>query len=108
MTPHPLIWPLAFLLVALLVVRQIRDEMKPVARAVVDGLAKHGARHSLAYAMAILYATAASLQALADVARDMGWLYVEAFAKVVQPGAVAIIAFVRPSPAESGTRPPIP
>ena len=107
LTPPPIVWPLAALLIALLILRHAREQLSPLTKAVVEGLAKHSSRHALAYGMAILYAAAASLQALGDVAREQGWVYVEAFSRVVQPGCVAIIAFVRPSPGElNGTKPP--
>ncbi len=105
----PLVWPLIALLVMLLVARQVRNELSPLVSSVIGGLAIHAAKHSLAYAMAFLYATAASLQALADVSREQSWVYVEAACRVLQPGCVAIIAFVRPSVAQTnGTSPPFP
>ena len=93
------LWPLACLLVALLALRQVREDTRPVVRAVSAGLAQHAQRYALAYAMATLYGAAASLQALAEVAQQLGWVHVAAAAKVIQPGAVAVIAYVSRSPA---------
>lgn len=94
-----LIWPLCVVLIILFILRRVGDDIKPIAHGVVGGLAKNAQQHALAYAMAMLYATAASLQALAEVAASFHWDYLAAFAKVLQPGTVAIIAYVTKPPA---------
>lgn len=104
MDPLPYVLPLLAILALLVVAHQFRERLEPVIAAVVAGLAKHASQHSLAYALAFLYAAAASLQALAEVATEHGWVYVAAFAKVAQPAAVAIIAFVRPSPTQEAAK----
>lgn len=98
---NSLVWPLSFLLVALLVLRQVREQLEPITTGVVRGLSSHAQRYALGYALACLYASAASLQALADEATRLGWLYVAAAAKVIQPGAVAIIAYVTKAPTQA-------
>lgn len=92
------VWPLAFVLVALVALRQLSGLIAPIAETVVSGLATHAQKYAFAYAMACVYAAAASLQALADEATKLNWLYVAAAAKVIQPGAVALIAYVSKSP----------
>lgn len=103
----PSVWPLAFILVALLILKQVRTDVRPIFVGIVSGLAETSKKNSLFYAMAIAYALAASLQALADVSRDLHWPLVEAFAKVTQPGVVAIIAYVNKPPAASVADPVI-
>lgn len=61
-------------------------------------LKQHSAKYALAYAMAMMYAAAASLQSLSEVAVAMHWVYVGAAAKVLQPGVVAVIAYVSNGP----------
>lgn len=92
------VWPLAFVLVALMVLKRFSALIDPVATEVVRGLSGHAQKYAFAYAMAMVYAAAASLQALADEATRLGWLYIAASAKVIQPGAVALIAYVSKSP----------
>lgn len=92
------VWPLAFILVSLFILRQVRDEIKPIMAGVVSGLATNAKQYYLMYAMAAIYASAASLQALGEVATQFGWIYVAAGAKVLQPGIVAVIAYVTKPP----------
>lgn len=101
----PLVWPLTFIVVALFVLRKVEDGIQPVVKVVIGGVAKNAQQYALMYAMAMLYATAASLQALAEVATAFHWVYVAAFAKVMQPGTVAIIAYVTKPPAVSQVTP---
>lgn len=98
---NSLVWPLCFLLMSLLILRQLRDDVRPIVHGMTGALAAQAARYSAAWAMAGLYACAASFQALAEVAAQLGWVYVAAFAKVTQPAFVAIIAFVSKSPGEA-------
>lgn len=109
------IWPLAFLLITLVVLRKVEKDLQPVVNGVVGGVAKNAQKNALMYAMGIIYASAASLQALGEVATSFGWVHVAAFAKVAQPGVVAIIAYVTKPPAgasaalsTSTTNPPMP
>lgn len=100
----PLIWPLAFVLVGLLLIRKVGTDLQPVFVNVVGGVALNAKQNALMYAMAAIYAAAASLQALGEVATQFHWLYVAAFAKVAQPGVVAVIAYVT-KPAALGISP---
>jgi len=77
----------------------IRDAVRPVVVAVVSGLIGHATKYATGYAFGMLLATAASLQELAAIATDNHWTYVAAAAKVLQPGLVAVIAYIRPAPA---------
>lgn len=101
----PLVWPLTFLLLALFVLRKVGDDMRPVFVGVVGGVAQNAKQYSLMYAMGALYATGASLQALGEVATQFDWIYVAAFAKVAQPGVIAIIAYVTKPPAITQANP---
>jgi hypothetical protein len=94
----PAIWPLTFILVSLFILRQIRQDVNPIFKGVIGGLAQHSTKYALAYAMASLYAAAASLQALAEVATQFHWVYLAAAAKVMQPGIVAVIAYITKGP----------
>jgi membrane-associated HD superfamily phosphohydrolase len=101
-----LVWPLTLILCVLVVLRKLRSDLSPITREVVTGLANHAKTYSLAYALAMCYGAAASLQALGDVAKDLGWVYIGAAAKVMQPGIVAIIAFVNRVPEARPAKPP--
>ncbi len=95
---HPVVWPMAFLLVSLIIIRKLGNSIEPIFQGLTSGLKNQAARHSMAWLMALMYASAASLQALGEVATQLGWVYVAAFAKVIQPAVVAIIAFVNRPP----------
>lgn len=99
------VWPLAAIVVALFVLRKVGDDLRPIANNVVNGLAKNAQQHALGYAMALLLATLGSLQALAEVAAEFHWVYVGAFAKVMQPGLAAIVGYVIKPPAFTQANP---
>jgi hypothetical protein len=105
----PNIWPLCFLLVAFTILRQLRDDVRPIFSGMVGALATQSQKNALAWAMAMMLGTVASLQAVVEVATQMHWVYVGAMAKVLQPGLAAIIAYVSKSPVGSNnTQPPFP
>ncbi len=111
MAAGSLVWPLTVLAVALFVLRQIEAEVKPIVTGMVTGLAAQSTRNASSWAMATLMASAASCQALGEVAADLNWVYLAAIAKVLQPGLVAVIAFVMRSPSQEPkpkTNPPFP
>lgn len=83
---------------AFLVIYRAGPRVSRLADAVEQGLVQDAVKNYKAYAMASLYAAAASLQALSDVAQAMGWHKTAAFAKVAQPGVVGILAYVNKSP----------
>lgn len=93
-----MIWPLVTLLLILIFLWRIEKELKPVVNGVIVGLASNAQQKAIIYAMGTMYAMAASLQALGEVATGFGWLGLAAFAKVAQPGVVAIIAYANKMP----------
>lgn len=109
-----LLWPLIILLIVLLVLWRLEKEMKPVVTGVMTGLANNAKQKALLYAMGALYFLAASLQSLGEVSTQFEWVHVAAFAKVIQPGIVAIIAYVTKPPQitqatpDAKTTPPFP
>ncbi len=104
-----LVWPLTLLLIALFVLRQVESDMRPIVTGMIGGLASQSQKNAVKWAMGILMASAASCQALGEVATDLGWTYAAALAKVLQPGLVAVIAYVMRSPNEPAqTQPPFP
>lgn len=106
----PFIWPLIFLLIMLVLLRQVRADVQPIMVGIVKGLAAGSTKNPLFYAMALMLGLSASLGALAEVAHAFGWKYVEAFARVAQPFFVAVIAYAikPPSPSVADTtNPPV-
>jgi hypothetical protein len=101
------VWPLTFLLVSLFVLRRIEEDLRPVFRNVVTGVAANAQSNALRYAMAMMLASLSAMQALGDVARELGWVYIEAFAKVAQPALAAIVGYIikSDSPTSSPTPP---
>lgn len=109
---NSVVWPLTVLLIALFILRRVEAEVAPIVSGMIGGLAQQSAKNAANWAMALLMASAASCQALGEVATDLGWNYAAAAAKVMQPGLVAVIAFIMRSPAASNptgnTNPPFP
>ncbi len=90
----PFVWPLTFLLVSLFILRRIEEDLRPVFRNVVNGVASSAQSNALRYAMAMMLASLSAMQALGDVSRELGWVYVEAFAKVAQPALAAVVGYI--------------
>lgn len=90
---------------ALVVLRQVKHTIGPIVQGMSLTLRVQAQRYAMAWALATMYAAAASLQALGEVAASLHWVYVAAFAKVTQPAVVAIIAFVNKAPDEIATSP---
>ncbi len=98
---EPMAIPLAIVVVGLFCLWRVQEQVKPIMVGVVKGLAEGSNKDPIFYAMALMYASAAGLQALAEEAAKLHWVYVVAFAKVAQPGVVAIIAYVNKPPSPS-------
>lgn len=116
-----LVWPLVFLLVMLIVLRQVQHDVTPIFRSVVGGLSQDASRNAKQYAIAIGFGLSASLSAFWDVFARldstslsvMSWhQYAALWSKVGNPFIVAVLAYAtqssfKPSP-NGGTNPPLP
>lgn len=104
-----LVWPLTVILLSLVMLRALRDEVQPIFRGMRDALAIQATKNAMAWAMAVMIGISASMQALIDVSHQLNWFYLEALARVIGPGLIAVIALLRPSPSQpSSTNPPFP
>lgn len=113
------VWPLCFLLVALIVLRKVEAEVKPIVTSVVTGVAQGAQKNAMIYAMAGCYGISASLMAFSEVFGTLGhdeWAvmtwheYAGLWAKVLNPFLIAALAYMRqPGTKDTGgTNPPIP
>lgn len=100
-----IVWPLSFILIALILLRQLRDDVHPIFVGMVGSLAKQSSNNAVAWAVGIMMGLLGSLEALGEVAQQMHWLYLAAFAKVLQPGLAAIVSYIMASPSQ---KPPAP
>lgn len=111
-----LVWPLTVILLALIMLRALGTEVQPIFRSMRDSLAQQAAKNAMAWAMIMMIGASASMQAMIDVCHTLGaltqpmswWFYLEAFARVVGPGLIAVIALLRPNPQSPPTNPPFP
>lgn len=112
-----LVWPLSFILIMLIVLRQLRDDMSPIFRSVVGGLSQDAGRNAKQYAIAIGFGLSASLSAFVDVFKELdsaavaalGWhQYATLWAKCFNPFVVALLAYTTQSSFKppTGTNPP--
>ncbi len=110
-----LVWPLIVLLLALFVLRQIREDVHPIFIQVVNGVAKSAGSNAPAYAIALLFGMSASLSAFVDVFKElnrpailaMSWhQYLVCWAKVANPFVVAILAYATQNKFKGGVQPP--
>lgn len=86
------VWPLSFLLVTLIVMRQLREDLNPIFRGMVGTLAVESTQNSFEWMLMILTAVMASLQAIQEVAQQNHWIWLGFLAKVLQPGLGVIVA----------------
>lgn len=100
------LWPLAFLLLALLALHHLREAIRPVVSGIISGLAKHASANAPAYAIAIGFGLSASLASFIDVFQTMTsdkihalsyHQYLALLAKVANPFVVAILAYATQS-----------
>ena len=110
------VWPGAFILVALLVLRKIGDEAAPVFKSIVHGLSQRAALNAPQYAIALGFGLSASLSAFVDVFHELNsdywnaitWhQYAALWAKVLNPFCVSVLAYAtQPGTKSGGTNPP--
>lgn len=107
---NSIVWPLAFVLVALFVLRSLRERISPIADGVVSGISKHASQFALLYALAFLLAMNASLEKVVStfgaLTRDqlagLAWWQVGALlAGCFTPAVSTLIALIIKSPLES-------
>lgn len=101
---NSIVWPMTFLLIALIILRQIRDDVRPIFRAMVDPLTKQAQTNAVAWAIGIMLGIQSSLGALKEVADAQQWVVVANTCKIVGPGLCTIVALILRSPTEK--RPP--
>src|SRR5689334_16162266 len=99
--PSPLIWPISFLLFALVLLHVVREELKPIVKAMVPTLAQNASKNATVYAIAFAFGLSASLSAFYDMFKDLDseraaalswWQLVACFCKVANPFVVAALA----------------
>ena len=109
-----IIWPLCFLLVALLALHHVREPVRPIIAGIVSGLTKHATANAPAYAIAIGFGLSASLASFIDVFQTMTSDKIAALsyhqygalvAKCLNPFIVAILAYATQSRFKSGATP---
>ncbi len=93
----PFAWPLVVALVLLYLLNKVSNEVRPIVVNVVAGLAGQAQNNALTYGLMIGYGLSASLQSLAEQATLLHWFVLAAFAKVVNPCIVAMLAFAAKS-----------
>jgi hypothetical protein len=100
------VWPLTLLLLALVVLHQVREELRPITRSMVGALSQAAARNATQYAIALAFGLSASLAAFVDVFSELGvadlsalsWhQYAALWAKVMNPFVVATLAYATQS-----------
>jgi hypothetical protein len=96
------VWPLTLILVALLVLRKVEQDLRPIVVAVTRGVAVQAGNNSAAYATAFLFGLTAAASAFIDVfqALDAAHLaalswhqYAALWVKVLNPFFVAVLAY---------------
>lgn len=100
------VWPLAFILVSLFVLRQLGTKVEPVWDSLIGALSKTAGSNATQYAAAIGFGLSASLSAFYDVFSDMtatsfhamSWhAYAALWTKVANPFIVAVLAYATQS-----------
>lgn len=107
------VWPLSFILVALLALRQFREDVRPIFLSMRDGLQVQAQKNSSKWALGCLVGANGGAGALVQVATEMHWPMVKAFAFVGGAMVAAVMGWLVVSPMQKpngngGTTPPIP
>ncbi len=99
------VWPLVGLLVSLIILKQIKDDIRPIFGAMVAPLAKQAQVNAVAWTVGIMLGVLSSLGALTEVATQMQWTYVAIACKVLGPGLATIVALIKQSPVQPTKEP---
>ena len=97
--PLTLVWPVCFLLIAWLLVRKFFEDIRPIVKVVVNGVAVNAGQHALGYALVCILSILSGLNALADVATEFHWPVVVAATKILAPMLSTVVAYVMKPPA---------
>ncbi len=100
-----LAWQLITLLVSLLILKQVKDDIRPIFAGMVGPLAKQAQTNAIAWAIGLMLGILSSLGALTEVATQMKWVYVAILCKVLGPGLATIVALIKQSPVPPDTKP---
>ena len=92
------IYIIASLLPILLVLKQVKDDVRPIFVGMVGPLAKQAQVNAAQWAIGIMLGIQASLGAMVEVAIQQQWVYVGIVCKVLGPGLSTIIALILRSP----------
>lgn len=102
---NSVVWPLCFLLVALLIMRQLREDVRPIFRGIVVGLASQAQSNAMAWAVGLAMATLGSMTAAIDVAHANGWINVESALKIATPFIATLVTLSMKSPIKDVSAP---
>lgn len=100
------IWPLVGVLIALLILKQVKDDIRPIFVGMVGPLAKQAQSNAISWVTGIFLATLSMLGALNEVATTMHWTYVGIACKVFGPPLATVIALIKQSPVSAPPPPP--
>lgn len=92
------IWLLGGLMISLLILKKVKDDVRPIFIALVDPLKKNASSNAVQWAQGILLAYLSLLGALAEVSITMHWVLAGIFCKLSGPPVATIIALVNKSP----------
>lgn len=95
-----IVWPLVGILFGLIVLKKVKDDVRPIFIAMTEPLKKQAQTNAVAWAIGLMLGVLSSLQALTEVAQQMHWVWVGILCKVLGPGFATIVALVTRSPAE--------
>lgn len=107
------VWLLGGLLIALVILKQVKDDVRPIFISMVGPLTKQAQTNAVAWAQGILLSYLSLLGALAEVSVTMHWVWIGIFCKVSGPPVATVIALMNRSPVNSAnstgsTNPPFP
>lgn len=100
-------WQLLTLLIALLLLKQIKDDIRPIFQAMVGPLTRQAQTNAIAWTIGIMLGVLSSLGALTEVAAQMHWVYVAIACKVLGPGLATIVALVKQAPTAAAAPAPV-
>lgn len=90
---QPMAVPLSIVFIGLVILRELRQELRPIFVGMIGGLAEQSKSNAVVYGLCVCYFAAASLQAAADEFKALHWVVLAGFCKILQPGVVALLAY---------------
>lgn len=109
------VWQLLVLFFGLLILKQVKDDIRPIFGAMVNPLTKQAQTNAATWALAIMLAVLSMIGAIKEVADSLHWLWLGYACKILNAPLALLVGLIKQSQTIAGpaaptgaTTPPFP